>query len=148
MKTVERIAEYDIQVRDLELLMLEGKLHDASRQLAQAFDRNDKLVDALDEARQRVARLKEEVDRLSAPPSTYGVYLSANDDGTINVLSQGRKARVNLHPSITSDDIKPGQELVLNESFFFKQKAAYEIQGEVVVLKERLDGARAIVTQR
>jgi len=148
MRRVDRIGEYDVRVRDLELLMREGELPDASRQLRQAFDRNEKLVNALAEARERVARLKEIVDRLSAPPSTYGVYLSGNDDGTINVLSQGRKARVNLHPSITSDDIKPGQELVLNESLNVVQTAGYEVQGEVVILKELLDEARAIVTQR
>src|SRR2546425_5273385 len=39
------------------------------------------------------------VDKLCAPPSTYGVYLSLNDDGTINILSQGRKVKVNLHRS-------------------------------------------------
>src|SRR5947209_15499550 len=32
--------------------------------------------------------------------------------------------------------------------FFFKQKTAYEIQGEVVILKEQLDPERALVTLR
>src|SRR5436305_15235102 len=32
--------------------------------------------------------------------------------------------------------------------FFFKQKTAYEIQGEVVILKEQLDPERAVVTLR
>src|SRR5213593_2885287 len=59
MKLADPIGEYDIRVRDLELLTLEGKLRDASRQLARAFDRNEKLVNALDEARQRVAEARE-----------------------------------------------------------------------------------------
>src|SRR6266404_3699504 len=92
--------------------------------------------------------LKEEVERLSAPPSTYGVYLSGNDDGTVNVLFQGRKAKVNLHPSIKSRDIRPGQELVLNESLNVVQTAGYEVQGDVVILKEQLDPERALVTLR
>src|SRR5262249_49169350 len=83
-----------------------------------------------------------------APPSTYGVYLSENEDGTVNILSQGRKVKVNLHPSIKAIDIKPGQELILNEGLNVVEMAGYEIQGEVVVLKELLDNHRAIVTQR
>src|SRR5438093_5687538 len=109
---------------------------------------NEKLVNALYEAREQITSLKEEVDKLCAPPSTYGVFLSVNEDGTVNILSQGRKVKVNLHPSIKSDQIKPGQELVLNEGLNVVEMAGYEIQGEVVVLKELLDEQRAVVTQR
>src|SRR5881296_1971496 len=116
--------------------------------LAHAFDQNEKLVNALYAAREQVAALKEQVDRLCAPPSSYGVYLSGNEDGTINVLFQGRKAKVNLHPSIDTADIKPGQELVLNDSLNVVQTAGYEIQGEVVVLDQLLEGGRALVTLR
>jgi len=116
--------------------------------LAPAFDQNQKLVNALYAAREQVAALKEQVDRLCAPPSSYGVYLSGNEDGTINVLFQGRKAKVNLHPSIDTADIKPGQELVLNDSLNVVQTAGYEIQGEVVVLDQLLEGGRALVTLR
>jgi proteasome-associated ATPase len=129
-------------------MVLENKLREANRQLVQAFNQNEKLVNALYEAREQITSLKEEVDKLCAPPSTYGVYLSVNEDGTVNILSQGRKVKVNLHPSIKSDDIKPGQELILNEGLNVVETAGYEIQGEVVVLKELLDEARAVVTQR
>jgi proteasome-associated ATPase len=109
---------------------------------------NERLVHALHEAREQIAALREEVDKLSAPPSTYGVYLSTNKDGTVNVLSQGRKAKVNIHPSIRFETLRPGQEVVLNEGLNVVAAAAYEIQGEIVVLKERLDLERAVVTVR
>ena len=35
--------------------------------------------------------LRAEVDKLSAPPSTYGVYLSAHDDDTVDMHLRGRK---------------------------------------------------------
>ena len=166
-----RLTEYEVQVQDLqayvrsletetgrlrkkledapkEFMILENKLREANRQLVQAFNQNEKLVNALYEAREQITSLKEEVDKLCAPPSTYGVYLSVNEDGTVNILSQGRKVKVNLHPSIKAEDIKPGQELVLNEGLNVVETAGYEIQGEVVVLKEVLDVERAIVTQR
>jgi proteasome-associated ATPase len=166
-----RLTEYEVQVQDLqayvrsleaetgrlrkkledapkEFMVLENKLREANRQLVQAFNQNEKLVNTLYEAREQITSLKEEVDKLCAPPSTYGVYLSVNEDGTVNILSQGRKVKVNLHPSIKAQDIKPGQELILNEGLNVVETAGYEIQGEVVVLKEVLDEERAIVTQR
>src|SRR3972149_6700118 len=166
-----RLTEYEIQVQDLqayirsleaetvhlrkkledapkEFMVLENKLREANRQLVQAFNQNEKLVNALYEAREQITSLKEEVDKLCAQPSTYGVYLSVNEDGTVNVLSQSRKVKVNLHPSIKSEGLKPGQELVLNEGLNVVEAAGYEIQGDVVILKELLEEGRAIVTLR
>jgi proteasome-associated ATPase len=131
-----------------EFMVLENKLREANRQLVQAFNQNEKLVNALYEAREQITSLKEEVDKLCAPPSTYGVYLSVNEDATVNVLSQGRKVKVNLHPSIKAESLKPGQELVLNEGLNVVEAAGYEIQGDVVILKEMLEEGRAIVTLR
>src|SRR5438128_5046099 len=104
----------------------------------QEFTPREQLVHALRQARDEIAALKEEVDKLCAPPSTYGVYLSAHHDDTVDVLAQGRKVRVRLHPAIKAEALRPGQELVLNEA----------IQGDVVVLKNRLDHERAVVTLR
>jgi proteasome-associated ATPase len=169
--TRRRLTEYEIQVQDLqayvtsleketlhlrkklddtpkEFMIIENKLREANRQLVQAFNQNEKLVNALYEAREQITALKEEVDKLCAPPSTYGVYLSPNQDGTVNILAQGRKVKVNLHPSIKVETIKPGQELILNEGLNVVEAAGYEIQGEVVILKEQLDEERAIVTLR
>src|SRR5712671_5418102 len=146
MKHVDRTV--DIQVEDLEVMFLEGKLREANGQLAEAFNQNEKLVNTLAEAREQIASLKEEVDKLCAPPSTYGVYLSPNEDGTVNILSQGRKVKVNIHPAIKVETIKPGQELILNEGLNVVEAAGYEIQGEVVILKEQLDTERAVVTLR
>src|ERR1043166_2295583 len=169
--TRRRLTEYEIQVQDLqayvrsleaetvhlrkkledspkEFMVLENKLREANRQLVQAFNQNEKLVNALYEAREQISSLKEEVDKLCAPPSTYGVYLSVNEDATVNILSQGRKVKVNLHPSIKAETLKPGQELVLNEGLNVVEAAGYEIQGDVVILKEQLDDERAVVTLR
>jgi proteasome-associated ATPase len=169
--TRRRLTEYEIQVQDLQayirsleaetvhlrkkledtpkdFMVLENKLREANRQLVQAFNQNEKLVNALYEAREQITALKEEVDKLCAPPSTYGVYLAANEDNTVTILSQGRKVKVNLHPSIKADTLKPGQELILNEGLNVIEAAAYEIQGEVVILKEQLDAERALVTLR
>jgi proteasome-associated ATPase len=110
--------------------------------------RLEDLRNALYEAREQITALKDEVEKLCAPPSTYGVFLAPLPDGTINVLSQGRKLKVNLHPSIDVQTLRPGQELVLNEGLNVIEAARYEIQGDVVVLKERLNEERAVVALR
>jgi proteasome-associated ATPase len=109
---------------------------------------HEKLVNALREARDQIAALREKVDKLSAPPLTYGIYLSANKDGTVNVLAQGRKAKVNVDPALRFERLKPGQEVVLNEGLHVVEAAGFEVQGEVVVLKEQLDFERALITLR
>ena len=119
-----------------------------SLELADAMGQNEKLRQALAEAREYITALREEVEKLTAPPATYAIYLSTNEDGTVNVLAQGRKAKVNAHPSIVVPSLRPGQELILNEGLNVIDVAGYEVQGEVVILKEQLDGERAIVTLR
>jgi hypothetical protein len=103
--TRRRLTEYEIQVQDLQayirsleaetvhlrkkledtpkdFMVLENKLREANRQLVQAFNQNEKLVNALYEAREQITALKEEVDKLCAPPNTYGIFNRANKDGT------------------------------------------------------------------
>src|SRR5437867_3965564 len=126
----------------------EPEAHAPDSELAKALKQNRRLADALSAAREEITSLKEEVDKLSAPPSTYGIHLSANGDATINVLAHGRKAKVNLHPAIKPDTLRPGQEVVLNEALNVVEAAGYEIQGDIVILKEKLDDERAIVTLR
>ncbi|MBM3221788.1 MAG: proteasome ATPase, partial [Candidatus Rokubacteria bacterium] len=84
-------------------------------QVHEPADRNERLAQALATAREEIVALRAEVEKLCAPASTYGLYLSGNKDGTVNILSQGRKVKVNLHPAIKVDTLKPGQELILNE---------------------------------
>jgi proteasome-associated ATPase len=148
MNHVDSTTTYDVQRRNLEVMFLEGKLSHANRQLGQALDRNDQLVDRLAQAREQITALKEEVDKLCAPPVTYGVYLAAHDDDTVTVLAQGRKVKVTLRPPLQAHALKPGQELLLNASLNVVEAAGYESQGDVVVLAAQLDDDRALVTLR
>jgi len=141
MEAAESNARHEIRVLAEELTQARGKA-------AHATGQNERLVAALEEAREQITALKEEVDKLCAPPSSYGVYLSANKDGTVNVLAQGRKVKVNLHPALRAVAFKPGQELILNEGLNVVETAGFEVQGEVVILKDLLDAERALVTLR
>ncbi len=139
-----RLADAPKRVRTLEERLLETK-----GQLQQALSQNERLTFTLRDAREHIASLREEVDKLTQPPSAYGTFLRCNEDGTTDVFSGGRKMRVSLHPGIDAKELRRGQEVVLNESLNVVMARGSDLSGEVVTLKELLDdGHRAIVVGR
>src|SRR5713226_2903965 len=136
-----RLADSPVQAR-----LLEERLRETETSLASVTGQNDRLASTLREARDQIVALKEEVDRLAQPPSGFGVFLNACEDGTADVFTGGRKMRVSVSPGIELDELKPGQEVVLNEALNVVIAQGYETIGEVVMLKEILeDGDRALV---
>ncbi|MBO0831095.1 MAG: proteasome ATPase, partial [Actinobacteria bacterium] len=126
--------------------LLEQRLREAESSLAALTGQNERLAGTLREARDQIVALKEEVDRLAQPPSGFGVFLEATPEGTADVFTGGRKMRVSVSPGIELADLKPGQEVVLNEALNVVIAQGYETVGEVVMLKELLeDGDRVLV---
>jgi proteasome-associated ATPase len=125
---------------------LEGRLADTQRSLAAVTAQNERLAATLREARDQILKLKEEVDRLAQPPAGFGTFLSANEDGTIDVFTGGRKLRVTVSPNVDVPALRRGQEVMLNEALNVVEALEFEKVGEVVMLKELLaDGERALV---
>mgnify|MGYP001442042788 CR=1 FL=1 len=128
---------------------LEERLLETRGQLAQAVSQNEKLSYTLREAREHIAALRDEVDKLTQPPSAYGVVVGRNQDGTVDVLANGRKMKVGLHPDIDHETLPLGSEVVLNDSFNVVSARQPESVGEVVTIREVLeDGIRVVVTGR
>jgi proteasome-associated ATPase len=126
--------------------LLEERLGEAEARLSTVNRQNERLADTLREARDQIVALKEEVDRLTKPPSGFGIFLNAGEDGAADVFTGGRKMRVNVSPAVDLDELRPGQEVVLNESLTVVIAQGYETVGEIVMLKEVLeDGDRALV---
>jgi len=110
---------------------------------------NTKLTATLREAREQIIGLKEEVDRLSAPPNGYAIYLGPAADELVDVTINGRKMRVAMAPEVDREILRPGQEVILNESMNVVVAGNFDDQGEIVIFQEILeDGFRAIVTGR
>ncbi|MEX2554405.1 MAG: proteasome ATPase [Actinomycetota bacterium] len=128
-----------------QVKILEDKLAETRTQLAQALSQNDRLASTLREAREQIVALKEEVEKLTAPPSGFGTYLATNEDGTVDITTGGRKLRVAAHPEIDPKSLVKGQEVMLNEAMNIIAARQFEVSGEVVQLKEILDANRAIV---
>jgi len=163
-----RLAEYERQVGELqsqvkaleeEVVILRRRLQDAPKrvrtleerlletkgQLAQAVSQNERLSATLREAREHIAALREEVEKLTMPPSAYGSFLGANDDGTVDIFTAGRKMRVSVHPEVDTEALERGQEVALNESLNVVLARGLEVSGEVVVLKEMLEDERRVL---
>jgi proteasome-associated ATPase len=136
-----RLADSPRQVR-----LLEDRLQETESSLSGVTTQNERLAATLREARDQIVALKEEVDRLAQPPSGFGVFLNACEDDTADVFTGGRKMRVNVSPNVELSELRPGQEVVLNEALNVVIAQGYEKVGEVVMLKELLaDGERALV---
>ena len=147
------VKKYDDASREIERLRSQiqsmeeelRRLYQSRYQLEQANKQNEKLAATLQEAKTQIEALRAEVDKLTAPPSSFGIFSSLNSDETANVYVSGRKMKVNVHPSIQSQSLRKGQEVILNEAFNVIEARGFDVQGEVVRLKSLLDERRVLV---
>ena len=156
-RLLEMIADLEREVATLRgrlldapkhVRILEERLLEQKAQLRKAIDQNDRLTGVLEEAREQLAVLREEVEKLTMPPNPFGTILEVNDDGTVDVLTAGRKMRVNAQPTIEVKQLQRGQEVLLNESFNIVDVRLFDPTGEIVTVKERLDDRRLVVVGR
>ncbi len=142
----------EVQVRQLErqVAVLQRRLGESSAQ-------NERLASTLSSAKQRLVALREDLDRVSSPPLTFGVVLHRHEASTteaeppvtvFDVLSGGRKARVLAFSDVPYADLVPGREVLLNESQSIVGVADFEQIGEVVTVKEALGSDRVLVLLR
>jgi len=127
----------------------EQSLIDSRIQIARLTGQNEKLSYTLREAREHIASLRDEVDKLTRPPGSYGTVVGINTDQTVDVLTNGRKIRVTAHTDVDLDHLQLGAEVMLNDALNIVLERGIDVGGEVVSLKEVLeDGIRAIVVVR
>lgn len=132
--------ELESRIRELEAAVKEllGILSLAESENA-ALAEIKKLKDHLRAAKDQIAALREEVDKLSTPPASYGQVWRINQDGTVDIYNSGRELRVNLHPAIDIKTLQIGDRLLLNEVLNIiivdKEKPQVGEEGKVVSLR-------------
>jgi proteasome-associated ATPase len=131
-----------------QVKILEERLLQSRGDLSRALGQNEKLVAALKSEREKIEALKEEVEKLTQPPATFGVFMEAIDDATVDVFTAGRKMRVNIDPVIEKKRLRKGVEVILNEALNVVEVLEQDTQGEVVTVKEHLADDRVIVIGR
>ena len=138
---IEEIDSLKHRLRDqpARVEALEEELLEARGQLTQARAGNEKLSSAMQQTRDQLAVLREEVQRLTQPPAVYGTFANFNEDGTVDIIATGRKMRVSILPALDPGQLHRGDEVVLNESFTVIGIRDFDGQGEVVTVKEVID---------
>ena len=136
------------QQRVVHVKELETQLYETQRELMAAERRNKRLTSTLQEAKEKLQILKEKVAQLSAPPNNYGVFLGANEDGTVDIDISGRKWRVNIDPALKGQTLAVGQEVIVNSGMNVVAIKGAERHGDVVKIKERIEDELAIVSLR
>lgn len=121
---------------------------DAARQAAALAAKNERLADALRQARDRIVDLQQQLEDLGKPPATFATFLAARPDGSVEIMSSGRKMHVQASPAVDVASLRPGQEVKLNEALTVVEAGAYENVGEIVTVKELLGSDRALVVGR
>lgn len=120
-----------------------------AQKLSAEVEKNHRLEYALRELREEVVQLGERVEKLTRPPSPYGIVVGRNPDDHFDVLVNGRKLRVSVGGNVDCDSIELGSEVLLNDSMSIVEARHPEHAGDVVTLTKVLeDGIRAIVSFR
>jgi proteasome-associated ATPase len=145
---LEALTPLDPHALLQELQEAARRLDGAYEQLERAHQQNERLVTALTAAKEQIAALRAEVDKLAAPPNSYGTVLQPHAEGTVDVWTGGRKLKVQVAPGLEAAQLRRGQEVVLNEALNVVGVGGPDLQGEVVRLKDRLDARRVVVSAR
>jgi len=124
---------------------LEADLARAQDRLDRVVGQNDKLSALLEEAREQLGVLREEVEKLTQPPNNFGTVLKVNDDGTVDIQTGNRKLRVAAQPSVEVKKLQVGQEVLLNEAFNVIDVRFFEPAGDVLRVRETLEDGRVVV---
>jgi proteasome-associated ATPase len=128
-----------------QVKILEEKLLETKNDLSRALTQNEKVTSALKSERDKIEALREEVEKLSQPPATFGVYLATNDDGSVDVFTAGRKMRVNVTPELDVAGLTRGAEVILNEALNVVEVLRPDVAGEVMKVKDKLGEDRVVV---
>ena len=132
-----------------DLRALQDKLTQQKSQMATVASQNERLVRTLKDARQQIVTLRQEIERLAQPPSSYAVVVDVHEqDNTVDVLSGGRKMHVAVSPAVEPAELGVGREVRLNEAMNIVSVHPEDVAGEVVVIKEVLEDDRLLVLMR
>ena len=133
---------------EADSVLVQRRLDEAEERVERLVGRNEKLGTLLGEAREQLALLRSEIDRLTGPPAAFAVVLGVTPDGSVDVEANGRALRVGAHPSVEVKQLAVGQRVLLNEAMNVVEALPVGPHGEVVTVKERLDRRRLLVLGR
>ncbi|WP_175557503.1 proteasome ATPase [Raineyella antarctica] len=109
-------------------------------------EQNKKLTDLLGQTRDQLVSLKEKLEELRRPPSTFGLVVGLPGGQVADVVVGQRRLRVQVSPSVEVDGIAVGAQVLLNDVPQVIGVAEIAVTGEMAVVKEVLDDGRVLVS--
>lgn len=100
--------------------------------------RNNRLVELLRDSRNKLAQLREDMEQMLEPPSTYGVFLKPGPHGTAEVFTGNRRMRLNVLKSLEVSSLVPGCLVRLNDGSVVIENCGYPESGDLAVVREVL----------
>ncbi len=112
--------------------------------------KNARLAHALSAARQELASLRQEIDRLTAPPLSFGTYLRTVDalQRTVDISAAGRKMRVTVSQQVPLGGLQAGTGVILDDHLCVIATTEAEDTGDIVAVEQRLDDDHVLVIVR
>lgn len=115
-------------------------------ELSSLREKNERLSTSLAAARKRIMELGEKLDSLSRPPANFGTFLRGHSaDHSVDALVGGRKMNVSASPYVAIEQVRPGQEVRLNEELVVVGIGGYENSGQMVTCELVIDPQRVLV---
>ncbi len=124
---------------------LESQLDDTRNRLAASREHTTHLTETLRAARDQLATLRDEVERLQSPPHTYATFVAWDDDDLATVTVQGRQLRVAVGEGLDRDELVAGRQVLLNEVSNIVAIADYDERGQLLTVVDLVGTDRALV---
>ncbi|OFU54942.1 proteasome ATPase [Corynebacterium sp. HMSC11H10] len=108
--------------------------------------RNNRLVELLRDSRNKLELLRQDMEDMLEPPSTYGIFLKPGPEkSTAEVFTGNRRMRLRVQPEINERALRPGAQVRLNEGSIIVEDCGYPESGDIANVREVLPDRERIL---
>ena len=157
----QRLAQR-LEMTERQVNVLRDKNRNLDRELATFRGNNQRLAALLETTREKIIGLKTALEKDGDTPFSHGTIVALHprqhpQPGTgiestavqsVDVIYSGRKMRVAVSPLLDFGKLHVGQQVLLNEALVVVAVLGYEQTGELVTIKELLEGSLVVVMGR
>lgn len=124
-----------------------AQMDELRRTLASTEEKNTRLAQALQTAKQQLMQMQEQVRQVNLPPHQKAVFISADPHGRhLDISIQGRHMRISAAPSLDISSLSPGQFVLLDDKMIAVKADTFPRSGVVTTVRELHGLDRVLIT--
>lgn len=100
-----------------------------------------------DHQKTELKKLETVVEKLTAPANRIGTLLDIHTDGLVQIFVGGSEFYTNLDPRLSSNELKRGAQVLINESYTVIKTLGYDRSGPIVKIGDVLKDGRLRIDQ-